>query len=297
MKTTIIAITWLGLVAARGQHVLNEYDWQKLGQAGQLGAGAAVVADGKSALRISNSNATALKVCVLKIPEPGAKEMRYAITGDVKYEGVQGDGYLEMLNYFPPVTKGGGEGVYFSRTLGQSGPMGKLTGTSKWRRFILPFDRTGTSNAPVRLELNLFLPAQGTIYISPLKLIESSKDLSSLAGWVEDAWWSDRSGGLIGGIGGATLGCFAGMLAWLAARGRSRFFVLFSLQVLSVLGGVCAIAGIVALTVRQPYGVWFVLLLLGVLLAGICPARLWHYRKRYHDLELRRMASLDVMGG
>ena len=83
MKTTIIAITWLGLVAASGQHVLNAYDWQKLGQAGQLGAGAAVVADGKSALRISNTNATALKVCVLKIPEPGAKEMRYAITGDV----------------------------------------------------------------------------------------------------------------------------------------------------------------------------------------------------------------------
>src|SRR5258706_160420 len=76
----------------------------------------------------------------------------YAIIGKIKYESVEGDGFLEMWNYFPPAKPGSPEEKYFSRTLGESGPMGKITGSSDWRVFKVPFNRTGTSNAPARLQ-------------------------------------------------------------------------------------------------------------------------------------------------
>jgi hypothetical protein len=92
------------------------------------------------------------------------------------------------------------------------------------------------------------------------------------------------------------MGTFAGVLGWLAMRGRARGFVLYSLQALSGLGIVSLLAGLGALFAHQPYGVWFVLLLLGVLLGGICPFRLVQYRKQYELLEARRMAAMDVRG-
>ena len=43
----------------------------------------------------------------------------YAITGKVAYEGVEGDGYLEMWSVFPDGSR------YFSRTLDDAGPLGE----------------------------------------------------------------------------------------------------------------------------------------------------------------------------
>ena len=224
------------------------------------------------------------------------KKNLYALVGEVKYEQVRGDGYLEMWNDFSPLKPGMPEGHYFSRTLGISGEMGKLIGTSDWRKFMLPFDRTGTSNLPVRLEFNLFLPAQGTVYLGSMKLVEFSGSFS--AGRSSPiGWWSDRTSGLVGGVGGATLGCLASLLAWLASRGRARAFVLTTLKALISLGVVLSVAGVAALGLHQPYAVWFVLLLPGVLLVGIFIPRLRQFQKAYEALEMRRMASLDTLGG
>jgi len=64
-----------------------------------------------------------------------------------------------------------------------------------------------------------------------------------------------------------------------------------------VLGGLTGIGAIAALALRQPYAVWFPLLLGSVLLLSILPPRLREYRRRYEDLELRKMASVDALGG
>lgn len=294
MKTTLVIGLYFGIISSCiAQRTLSEYDWSKLAQAGQLLGGVAVAVDGKATLKLANTNETPLRAQLLKISNPPITRKLYAIVGEIKYEGVHGDGYLEMWNYFPPEKTGMPEGSYFSRTLGESGEMGKITGTSNWRRFMLPFDRTGTSLLPTRLEINLFLPAQGTVYLGPLKLVEYSGTFSSAQGG-RSAWWPDWAGGLIGGIGGAVLGCLGSLLAWLAAKGKAQGFVIVSLKLLIALGVFSLVVAFIAINLRQPYGVWFVPLLLGVILLAILPYRLKQYQKMYADSEMRRMAAMDA---
>jgi hypothetical protein len=276
------------------EQVLAEYDWSKRAQSGQLLSGSPLAIDGRAALKIVNTNDTALQVALLKIVNPAITKKLYAIVGEVKYEGVRGAGYLEMWNYFPPLRPGMVEGAYFSRTLGESGEMGKITGTSSWRRFMLPFDRTGATERPTRLEMNLFLPSQGTVYLSPVKLVEYDGSFTTAQAGAANAWWPDWTGGLIGGIAGSVVGCLGSLLAWLASKGKARGFVLVSLKALIALGALSAIAGFVALSLRQPYAVWFVLLLLGMILLSISPFRLKQYQRRYVDLEMRKMEAMDA---
>jgi hypothetical protein len=296
MKAILVLGSYLSLVATcSAQKVLAEYDWQKLVQNGQLRGGEAASVDGKSALKIVNTNETPLQLQLLKIPKPPISKKLYAITGEVKYNGVRGDGYLEMWNFFPPLQSGMPEGQYFSRTLGVGGEMGKLSGTSDWRAFMLPFDSTGGSGSPTRLEINIFLPAQGTVFLGPVKLVEYTGSFASMGIASSNAWWSDRAAGMIGGIGGGVLGCLGGLLGWLAWKGQARRFVVAASWVLIGLGVALGVGAVVALSEKQPYAVWFPLVLGGVLLLGIIPFRLRNFLKHYEDLELRRMTAIDAM--
>ena len=63
------------------------------------------------------------------------------------------------------------------------------------------------------------------------------------------------------------------------------------------IGGAATLLGLVALTLRQPYAVWFPCLLVGALLLLILPFRLRQFQRHYEELELRRMVSLDAAGG
>jgi len=253
--------------------------------------------EGRTVLKFVNTNTTPLHVRIMDIQQPPITGMAYGLTGEVKCEGIQGDAYLEMWNCFAPAKEGSQESRYFTRTLGAvSQPMGKLTGTVDWRAFSLPFDRTGANSSPTRLELNLFLPAQGTVYLGVVKLVESSRGGAALL-VPGNAWWGDRSAGLIGGIGGACIGCFAGLLGWLAAQGKARAFVLVSLKVLVLLGAVSSVAAVIAIAGKQPYAVWFPLTLGGLILLSIIPIRLRQFHKHYRELELRRMNSIDALQG
>jgi hypothetical protein len=295
MKAFVLIWLALGMIrACAAPQVLMEYEWQKLLQSHETSGGLLVSVDNRAALKVVNTNDTPLKTRLVTIVHPPITKNLYAIVGEVRCEAVRGTGYLEMWNYFSPPKPGATEAGYFSRTLAESGALGKLTGSSGWRQIMLPFDRTGTTSSPVRLEVNLFLPAQGTVYLGPPKLVQYEGDLGQVLSGSSNAWWPDRVGGLIGGIGGGLIGTLGSLLAWLASKGRARRFVLTSVWAMIVLGGLSTAAGLVALTTSQPYGVWFVLLLVGVLLLGILPVRLKDYQRRYHDLEIRRMAALDA---
>ena len=300
MKATLVLGLFVGFVfvsTCSAQQVLAEYDWRQLAESGQLLGGVPITLDGRSALKIANTNDTPLQLQLLKIPKPSISKKVYAIKGEVKYDGVQGDGYLEMWNFFPPLKPGMPEGQYFSRTLAVGGEMGKLSGTANWRAFTLPFDSTGGSGSPTRLEINIFLPAKGTVYLGPVKLVEYTGSLFGAGMSHSNAWWSDRAAGLIGGIGGGTLGCLGSLLAWLAWKGLARRFVVVTAWLLIGLGLASCFAGVVALTLKQPYAVWFPLLLGAALLLGIIPFRLRNYLKHYEDLELRRMTAIDALKG
>ena len=293
MKKRILLIMLVASAArAVAQQTLGEFGFDQFSPGVRRMAGEPVLIDGKAGLKIANTNPTALYVRLLTTTNPAVTKTLYAVLGEVRYENVIGDGYLEMWNYFPPVKPGLPEGQYFSRTLGITGEMGKITGTSDWRPFTLPFNRAGASGAPTRLEINLFLPGSGTVYISSLKMVEYTGDLP---GGLSHAWWSDRAAGFMGGLGGALVGCLGGLIGWLVSRGKARTFVIFLIVLLVCLGGLCALTGLIAVALRQPYAVYFPLLLGGVLLLGIFIPAFPKYRKRYEDVELRRMASADAV--
>jgi serine/threonine protein kinase len=149
------------------------YDWQRLHDDGQLLGGTPVKLDGRTVLKIENTNDAPLLLSIFTIEKPAITSATYAVLGEIKYENVQGIGYLEMWNCFPPLSPGLPEGQYFSRTLGEagSGPMGRISGTSSWRPFTLPFDRSGMTNRPTRLQINIFLPGRGVVWLGPPRLM------------------------------------------------------------------------------------------------------------------------------
>lgn len=148
---------------------LSEYDWADLAAEGRLGAGVPEKQNGRTVLKIENPNNEPMHVRLFTIEKPNIESMRYALSGEVRYENIFGKAYLEMWSDFS-------EQRFFTRTLGDpSGPMSHLSGSSAWRKFTLPFDRTGTKGAPTRLEVNLFLP-RGVLFIGPLKLTEDESE-------------------------------------------------------------------------------------------------------------------------
>lgn len=291
----ILVILAVGIVPLSAQEPRLTLDWEQLQAAGQPAAGVPVTLDGRKALRIENTASTPLRASLATVENPPLERRGYAIRGEVRYEGVSGDGFLEMWSRFPPVQAGGPEPRYFSRTLGLSGPMGKITGTSGWREFVLPFDPTGASGAPTGLELNLHLPGPGRVYLGPLTLIQySTPGLQGLTSSGTGGWWSARTGGMIGGVVGATVGILGAIAGTLARRGRGRPFVVGLMVVLLVFAAGSLLAGLFALAVHQPAQVFGTLLFVGVLLLSILPFHLRQFRQQYAEQELRRMRAVDA---
>jgi hypothetical protein len=210
----------------------------------------------------------------------------WAVTGEVRYEGVEGQGYLEMWNFFPD------GGRYFSRTLGQVGPMASLTGSSGWRRICLPFSSRPGFPPPVALQVNVVLPGKGKVDIGPLRLSQFAPGEDPLAA-ASGAWWSNRQAGWIGGIGGSVLGLLGVVIGWLGGRSKGSGVVLPLTAALAVIGGVLFLVGVAALALAQPYEVWYPLLLAGGILAAVTSTSYFKLRGRYRDIELRRIQSFD----
>jgi hypothetical protein len=109
-------------------------------------------------------------------------------------------------------------------------------------------------------------------------------------------WWSPQMGGLVGGIGGTIIGCLGGLIGILAGMGRARRFVLTTTVILIVAGILLVVAGIIAVAMKQPYAVWYPLLLGGAILTFALGVNLHSIKRRYDDLEIRRMTSMDATG-
>lgn len=302
MKTRYF-ILGLCLLLARGVHaqdepkVLQTYDWNALAQRHELSGGEVVTMDSAPALKVQNKSIMPiLKIPLFKILQPHISAMVYAVIGQVKYDHVNGMGYLEMWNYFPPLHPGMPEEQYFSRTLADSGEMAKITGSSEWRDFSLPFDRTGTTNPPSRLEINLCLPTEGTVYLRSVKLVEYGSD-SPAADTAAAGWWPAAASPWIGGIGGPLVGCAGGLLGGLCRTGRARRLVLGTWMGF-IIGGVISLglAG-VALFTGQPQYVWLPLLIFGVVPTTVMGVLWPQAKKSYDDFEIRRMASMDALKG
>ena len=113
-------------------------------------------------------------------------------------------------------------------------------------------------------------------------------------------WWTDPQAAWIGAIGGSAIGLLGAILGVVggicAPRGMCKRLVL-GLMAFNIISGIVLLAaGIVALSARQPYAVWYPLVLgggiLGLVDGGLLPVVLARYReadrRRLQAEELRR---------
>jgi len=273
------------------ERTLRVYDWKEL--KAQFPSGEIFSRDGTSILKIKNTNGTPLEVSLLIIANSSIIKKADTVSCEIKWENV-GIGRVEhtnlfrsfetsissslqLLNQIPPYASGGDERTNTSRF--------DFAGTVNWQRYDLNVDRTEVEGLPTQLELKLFLPTNGTVYLRPVKLLR-----------VVTGWWSPQQIGLIGGIGGSVIGCLGALLGLLASKGKARNFVLTTMKIFIALGILLTIAGFVAVVSSQPYAVWYALLLPGVILTLVFSLNLPSIQRRYDELEIRRMTSVDAMG-
>jgi hypothetical protein len=286
-KIVLISILTLPALAAPGQQTHSTFDWNAPGRKPDPAYATVVTNEGRVCLKIERTEDKPATIPLLTIEKPAISNTLYAVSGEIKHDGVEGGGYLEMWSVFP-------SGRFFSRTLGSTGPTKKITGSSDWRPFVLPFDRSGTTELPTRLEINAFLPGRGTLWVQSVKFTDYPYAQSLGAVLFPGGWWSPLTGA---GIIAAGLALAAGLgvgLGLLARVGKARGVVLPLAGALSVLGLGAALAGAVGWVAGQPEHVWAVLGLLAIVMLAVFPFLFNRLRKRYAELELRRMISLDA---
>ena len=288
MLLAVLSLTLWGSASFAGEAV-RDVSWAELSKAGKLQGGEVIPADDKmpsAHLKVDSPDATPKSIAIVTIENPGVTKLKYALRGKVRYGGVEGQGYLEMWNFLSD------GGKYFTRTAGTAGPMKCLQGSSEWREFVLPFfmDREGLS--PNKLVVNVVLPGRGTVYLGPLQLMQYDQNENPLA--VAGQWWSPRDAGWIGAILGTALGCLGALVGTLTSKGKARALVLGALKLTAVVGVALLAAGIAAITTKQPYHVYYPLLLLGLLGTVIPLGVLKTCRKRFEEMELRKMAAMDA---
>lgn len=233
---------------------------------------------GEPAIQVRASDETGCRSTVMVTWDPPVSSHQYVVRGKVKYEGVVGDGYLELLNNF------GDKGEFFTRTLAAAGPMGKITGTSDWRDFELPFT-SEPGMRPKQLTLRVVLTGVGTVTVTQPKL--SNVKTSS-------PWWTESQSGWLGGVLGTLLGILGGFIGYTSSKPRLTPLLPRVAWAGLAFSGALLIAGGISLIVGQPWHVFYPLLLGGGIAGLALRARLPAIRQRAQDEELRRMSGFDA---
>ena len=245
------------------------------------------------------------------IAEPKITTPLYALVGEIKYERIKGTGYLELWNVF------GSQQRYFSRSLADTGPLQKITGTTDWRPFVLPFDRTGADAPLSQLAFNVVLPQGGAVSLRKVRLVQypsgttldqALADTNATGEWIgleasipkkaapidkkPKAWWDNTTGGWIGGITGVLAGLLGGFVGWTARKNPRRAA---SICLLVAIGGIFPLAlGGLAFLRQQPYVVYYPLLLIGVLAPVVFGLNACQLVKNSRREELRRISAMDT---
>jgi len=112
-----------------------------------------------------------------------------------------------------------------------------------------------------------------------------------------EQWFDERTAGLIGGILGTALGITGGVLGSLSGICVQKGWKKPIYTIIAITIAVCSvlsIIGLVALISKQPYHVWFPLLLCGLLGIAILTMLIPVMRKRFTEYELRKMQAKDL---
>jgi len=229
---------------------------------------------------------------LIELENPGISSAVYALKGMIRYENVEGAGFLQLDNHF------GAVGTYFTKSLASAGPLRKISGNSDWRPFVLPFHANsgdqsdGAALLPEKLSLGLYLPGSGTVSIGGVGLYQYASGDDPLQSTGQ--WLTNRNSILLGAIGGCLIGLWGAVIGVVSSRGKARRFVLGSANVLLLIGVASLGGGVAALADAQPYAIYYPLLLIGIILVAVIGKLRGSLSARYEQLELKRMQSMDV---
>lgn len=93
---------------------------------------------------------------------------------------------------------------------------------------------------------------------------------------------------------GVALGVWGGVVGLLAPRARGRRVVISVTWLLAAASVALLVAGLAGLAAGQPYGVWYGLLLPGLIGSTLTPGLLIALRPAYRSAEERRMQVRDI---
>lgn len=286
-RTGLVLTAFLCAGVVQAGELIRTIDWATVAEAGRLADGVELrSSDGRACVEIRNESTERLSLQLLSLEDTGITGVRWEMRGTVRYEAVSAASYIEMWSVFPNGER------YFSRTAATEGPMAMLLGSSGWREFVLPFASSPEMQPPTRLELNLVLEGEGTVWIGPVDLVEVAEDAApaSPAG----AWWSEGQGGLIGGAAGVLIGLLGAVVGVMVSMGRGRTLVRAVIAGFVLFGILASATAVAAYVGGQPREVWYPLGLVG-LIAGVLGASMWRpIDRRFSDAEERRLRAMDL---
>lgn len=113
-----------------------------------------------------------------------------------------------------------------------------------------------------------------------------------------NCWWTAQQAGLIGGVAGSVVGILGGILGTIAGiyapKGKLKGLVYGLAATIIGFGGISLVAGIVALLLRQPFFVYYPLILVGfvcvISLGSLVPV----IRLRYREADHRRLEAEEI---
>ena len=223
-------------------------------------------------------------VSVWEIAVPPLRDV-YAITGEVRYRDIPTAGYLEMQDTIA------GKTSWAARTNVDFGLAKHLLGTSGWRKF-----RTLVSGGNPNTEkvgLSVVLPQGGEVELRRLELVsyvnQSFDDVLQ-----NRDWWTDNEGLRIALLIVMAHGALATVAA--ALGGWKPVLSYWIFLGLAAAGGGQVGLGLTAFALRQPHGVWFPFVLVGLISFAVFGLVARSSARARHDEEMRRMVALDAGG-
>lgn len=265
----LMALTIAGPASA--QAVVQTVDWSRTSPlSGTLEDGVVVVDAGPGTHPLT----------VIRSPQVTGADI--LVTVEISWDGLDQPGFLELWAVLDDGSR------FFSRTLDATGEgVMKSSGSGTLQ---LPFFLDGA--VPAALELNVVLPSGGRVEIGSVELIDFGISAQPES---DDAWWTAETAGIVGGVGGAIVGLFGAAIGTLTSRQRARGLVIGGLKGGAAVGVILLGLGLVALTTGQPYEVWFLLLLTGVIMAAVFGGLIGQVTARYEATELQRMRAHDLV--
>jgi MFS family permease len=117
--------------------------------------------------------------------------------------------------------------------------------------------------------------------------------IQPLSAFVSEAWMEPDTAIKVGAFGGAILGSLCGIIGALAGilapKGKAKKLVLGSMLIMALIGVGSLIFGIVAVSMGQPYGVWYPFFLIGAVLSFVSGPLIPVIKSRYRQADQRRL--------